>query len=106
MKAVVGMIEYGRETIRYEVRFLPSRQTLGIEVHPDRVAVFFERLWGASTVRAPLCPPLCGFVSVKANLNGPTISLRGRKVKSPLYPGARAATRAAPTWLEVISGSA
>ena len=45
--------------------------------------------WGASTVRAPLCPPLCGFVSVKANLNGPTISLRGRKVKSPLYPGAR-----------------
>ena len=62
--------------------------------------------WGASTVRAPLCPPLCGFVSVKANLNGPTISLRGRKVKSPLYPGARAATRAAPTWLEVISGSA
>ena len=53
--------------------------------------------WGASTVRAPLCPPLCGFVSVKANLNGPTISLRGRKVKSPLYPGARAATRAAPT---------
>ena len=55
--------------------------------------------WGASTVRAPLCPPLCGFVSVKANLNGPTISLRGRKVKSPLYPGARAATRAAPTWL-------
>ena len=24
--------------------------------------------WGASTVRAPLCPPLCGFVSVFAGL--------------------------------------
>lgn len=39
MKAVVGMIEYGRETIRYEVRFLPSRRTLGIEVHPDQRVV-------------------------------------------------------------------
>lgn len=44
MKAVVGMIEYGRETIRYEVRFLPSRRTLGIEVHPDQRVV----------IRAPL----------------------------------------------------
>ena len=52
--------------------------------------------WGASTVCAPLCPPLCGFVSVKANLNGPTISLRGRKVKSPLYPGARGRPRGPP----------
>lgn len=32
----MGAIEYGRETIRYEVRFLSSRQTLGIEVHPDQ----------------------------------------------------------------------
>jgi predicted metal-dependent hydrolase len=39
MKTVVGMIEYGRETIRYEVQFLPSRQTLGIEVHPDQRVV-------------------------------------------------------------------
>lgn len=44
MNPVVGMIEYGRETIRYEVRFLPSRQTLGIEVHPDQRVV----------IRAPL----------------------------------------------------
>lgn len=35
MKSVVGTLIYGRETIRYEVRFLASRQTLGIEVHPD-----------------------------------------------------------------------
>ena len=39
MKVVVGMIEYGRETIRYEVQFLPTRQTLGIEVHPDQRVV-------------------------------------------------------------------
>jgi predicted metal-dependent hydrolase len=44
METVVGMIEYGRETIRYEVRFLPSRRTLGIEVHPDQRVV----------IRAPL----------------------------------------------------
>lgn len=43
MKPMVGMIEYGRETISYEVMFLP-RQTLGIEVHPDQRVV----------VRAPL----------------------------------------------------
>lgn len=40
MKPVASLIEFGGETIRYEVRFLPSRQTLGIEVHPDlRVVV-------------------------------------------------------------------
>lgn len=43
MKQMVGMIEYGREIISYEVIFL-QRQTLGIEVHPDQRVV----------VRAPL----------------------------------------------------
>ena len=33
---MVATLNYGRETIEYEVRFLASRQTLGIEVHPDR----------------------------------------------------------------------
>jgi predicted metal-dependent hydrolase len=32
---MVGTFTYGRDTIRYEVRFLASRQTLAIEVHPD-----------------------------------------------------------------------
>ena len=32
---MVGTIEYGRETIHYEVSFRSSRKTLGIEVHPD-----------------------------------------------------------------------
>jgi predicted metal-dependent hydrolase len=42
-----GSVEYSREAIRYEIRFLASRRTLGIEVHPDRCVL----------VRAPLgCP--------------------------------------------------
>ena len=44
---MVGTLTYGRDTIRYEVRRLASRQTLAIEVHPD----------GRVLVRAPLdCP--------------------------------------------------
>lgn len=47
MKTVVGTLTYGRDTIRYEVRFLASRQTLTIEVHPDSRVL----------VRAPVdCP--------------------------------------------------
>lgn len=41
-------IVFGTETIGYEIRFLPSRKTLGIEVHPDLSVV----------VRAPAdCDP-------------------------------------------------
>lgn len=44
---MAGTLTYGRDTIRYEVRFLASRQTLAIEVHPDSCVL----------VRAPLgCP--------------------------------------------------
>ncbi len=44
---MVGTFTYGRDTIRYEVRFLASRQTLAIEVHPDSRVL----------VRAPVdCP--------------------------------------------------
>lgn len=45
---MVGTIEFGRETICYEVRFL-QRQTLGIEVHPDQRVV----------VRAPIGCAAC-----------------------------------------------
>lgn len=44
---MIGTLSYGRDTIRYEVRFLASRQTLAIEVHPDSRVL----------VRAPVdCP--------------------------------------------------
>ena len=37
---MVGLIEFGAEAIPYEVCFVPTRRTLGIEVHPDmRVVV-------------------------------------------------------------------
>jgi predicted metal-dependent hydrolase len=44
---MLGTFTYGRDTIRYEVRFLATRQTLAIEVYPDSRVL----------VRAPLdCP--------------------------------------------------
>ena len=47
VKIMVGMLTYGADTIHYEVRFLASRQTLAIEVHPDSRVL----------VRAPVgCP--------------------------------------------------
>lgn len=35
MKTLRQEVVFGAETIAYEVRFLPTRRTLGIEVHPD-----------------------------------------------------------------------
>jgi len=47
VKTMTGTLTWGTDTIRYEVRFLASRQTLAIEVHPDRRVL----------VRAPVdCP--------------------------------------------------
>lgn len=47
MKTMTGTLTWGTDTIRYEVRFLASRQTLAIEVHPDSRVL----------VRAPVdCP--------------------------------------------------
>lgn len=47
MKTMTGTLTWGTDTIRYEVRFLASRQTLAIEVHPDSRVL----------VRAPIdCP--------------------------------------------------
>jgi len=44
---MVGSLTFGSDTIHYEVRFLASRQTLAIEVHPDSRVL----------VRAPVgCP--------------------------------------------------
>ena len=44
---MTGTLTYGTDTIQYEVRFLATRQTLGIEVHPDSRVL----------IRAPLnCP--------------------------------------------------
>lgn len=48
MKTMRRQIVFGSDTIDYEIRFLPTRRTLGIEVHPDMSVV----------VRAPAgCDP-------------------------------------------------
>jgi predicted metal-dependent hydrolase len=47
VKTMTGTLTWGTDTIRYEVRFLASRQTLAIEVHPNSRVL----------VRAPVdCP--------------------------------------------------
>ncbi|MDP1646219.1 MAG: SprT family zinc-dependent metalloprotease [Thiobacillus sp.] len=48
-------IVFGTETIGYEIRFLPTRRTLGIEVHPDLSVV----------VRAPVG---CDFETIQARV--------------------------------------
>lgn len=39
MTLMIGTITYGNETIRYELRYLSTRRTLGIEVYPDQRVV-------------------------------------------------------------------
>ena len=44
MKTMDYELAYGPETIRYQVQWVPTRRTLGIEVHPNQRVV----------VRAPM----------------------------------------------------
>ena len=44
--------------------------------------------WGTSTVRAPLCPPLCGFVSVFAGLTEVLYHPRRGKSRGQFPPAA------------------
>lgn len=70
-------IVYGTETIAYEVRFLPSRRTLGIEVHPDMSVV----------VRAPAdCDP--DVIQARVGKRAPWISkqLKNFRCYSPRTP--------------------
>lgn len=39
MKTMTYELAYGPETIRYQVQWVPTRRTLGIEVHPDQSVV-------------------------------------------------------------------
>jgi len=55
VKTVRQEIAFGTETIGYEIRFLPTRRTLGIEVHPDLSVV----------VRAPAD---CDFETIQARV--------------------------------------
>jgi len=60
-----GVVAFGRETIRYEVQFLTTRRTLGIEVHPNLQVL----------VRAPTnCDP--AIIAAKVHQRAPWISKR------------------------------
>lgn len=63
MKNMRQEIVFGTETIGYEIRFLTTRRTLGIEVHPDLSVV----------VRAPAgCDP--GIIQARVGKRAPWIS--------------------------------
>ena len=55
MKTMRQEVVFGTETIGYEIRFLPTRHTLGIEVHPDLSVI----------VRAPAG---CDFETIQARV--------------------------------------
>jgi predicted metal-dependent hydrolase len=60
-----GVVAFGRETICYEVQFLTTRRTLGIEVHPNLQVL----------VRAPTdCDP--AIIAAKVQHRAPWISKR------------------------------
>jgi predicted metal-dependent hydrolase len=60
-----GVVAFGTETIRYEVQFLTTRRTLGIEVHPNLQVL----------VRAPMdCDP--AMITAKVQQRAPWISKR------------------------------
>lgn len=70
-------IVFGTETIGYEIRFLPTRRTLGIEVHPNLSVV----------VRAPIdCPP--DVIQARVSKRAPWISkqLKNFRRYSPRTP--------------------
>lgn len=60
---MTGTLTYGTETICYEVRFLASRQTLAIEVHPDSRVL----------VRAPVDYP-AALIAARVQKRAPWIS--------------------------------
>ena len=56
MKTMWQEIIFGTETIGYEIRFLPTRRTLGIEVHPDlSVVVRAPADCDLDTIQARVC---------------------------------------------------
>lgn len=80
MTTIQHEIVYGTETIAYEVRFLPSRRTLGIEVHPDLSVV----------VRAPAdCDPEIIFSRVSKRASWISRQLSNFRRYSPRTPQRR-----------------
>jgi predicted metal-dependent hydrolase len=63
VKAIDRKLEYGTETIRYQVQWVSTRRTLGIEVHPDRRVVVRAPSGCAEEVIAQRVQKRAGWIS-------------------------------------------
>lgn len=98
---MVGSLTYGRDTIRYEVRFLASRQTLAIEVHPDSRVLVRAPLGCPEAVIAQRVQKRAGWISrqlaeferyrprtpTRQYVNGESHLYLGRQYRLKLLPG-------------------
>lgn len=98
---MVRSLTYGGDTISYEVRLLPSRRTLAIEVHPDSRVVVRAPLDCPATVIAARMQKRAGWISRKLAeferyrprtpprqyINGESQLYLGRQYRLKLMPG-------------------
>lgn len=112
---MTGTLSYGTDTIRYEVRFLASRQTLAIEVHPDsRVLVRAPAGCPEDVIAdrvhkraAWICRQLAEFeryrprTPPRQHLNGESHLYLGRQYRLKLASGDTAAVKIVPGQLLV-----
>lgn len=104
---MVGALTYGRDTIRYEVRFLASRQTLAIEVHPDSRVLVRAPVDCPEAVIAERVQKRAGWISrqlaefdryrprtpARQYINGESHLYLGRQYRLKLVPGDAASVK-------------
>lgn len=104
---MVGTLTYGRDTIRYEVRFLASRQTLAIEVHPDSRVLVRAPVDCPEAVIAERMQKRAGWISrqlaeferyrprtpARQYINGESHLYLGRQYRLKLVPGDAASVK-------------
>jgi predicted metal-dependent hydrolase len=104
---MVGTLTYGRDTIRYEVRFLASRQTLAIEVHPDSRVLVRAPVDCPEAVIAERVQKRAGWISrqlaeferyrprtpARQYINGESHLYLGRQYRLKLVPGDAASVK-------------
>jgi len=107
VKTMVGTLTYGRDTIRYEVRFLASRQTLAIEVHPDSRVLVRAPVDCPEAVIAERVQKRAGWISrqlaeferyrprtpARQYINGESHLYLGRQYRLKLVPGDAASVK-------------
>ncbi|MDZ4350532.1 MAG: SprT family zinc-dependent metalloprotease [Xanthomonadaceae bacterium] len=106
---MVGTLTYGRDTIRYEVRFLASRETLTIEVHPDSRVLVRAPMGCPQALIAERVEKRAGWISrqlaeferyrprtpARQYINGESHLYLGRQYRLKLLPGEPASVKLA-----------